>query len=426
MQPTRLCKAGILLGGAFLVSAWIFDDPAFFFAGGALWLFLLLSLHMTISAARIAADSLVGKRQTKERFSRSGTQIRMTTTLTCQVPPGYHLEAEEILPESATGITGVTRGIIPCDDGGCTLQYSFRLLAHGTIHPGGVVLRCSDKLFTVTVPVQKSSLQVPALFVFPKKGHAYEGSGGYGDRETMRRTPLKSSGVRSFREYRQGDNVKAIDWKMTARYGTPYVREYTGSEGGTAALVIDLPDDLGFVTEDEANILKKAVIQRIADIQERREQSLIIVLAGSEIVTVKEITPGGDMLHEISGLLAPKNRVHTMYRAYAPPMLAAQMRTAGRGMPLTPMAETAVTTFSGSADRTEFGETMHHVLLSSRDTELHCYTTGKGDLSHIWAMASAAFALHRPVKIYLPDAAVRDTIRAEAEFFNIRSLEVIQ
>ena len=273
MQPTRLCKAGILLGGAFLVSAWIFDDPAFFFAGGALWFFLLLSLHTTISAARIAADSLVGKRQTKERFSRSGTQIRMTTTLTCQVPPGYHLEAEEILPESATGITGVTRGIIPCDDGVCTLQYSFRLLAHGTIHPGGVVLRCSDKLFTVTVPVQKSSLQVPALFVFPKKGHAYEGSGGYGDRETMRRTPLKSSGVRSFREYRQGDNVKAIDWKMTARYGTPYVREYTGSEGGTAALVIDLPDDLGFVTEDEANRLKKAVIQRIADIQERRIQS---------------------------------------------------------------------------------------------------------------------------------------------------------
>jgi len=416
----------MLLGGAFIVAAWIFDDPAFFFVGGALWLLLLLSLHSTITAARGAAESLVGERHTKERFSRSGTRIRMTTTLTCQISPGYNLEAEEILPESATDITGATQATIPSDGGTCTLQYSFRLLAHGTIHPGGVILRCSDMFFTVTVPVQRSSLQVPSLFVFPKKGQAYEGSGGYGDRETMRRTPIQSTGVRSFREYRQGDSVKAIDWKMTARYGTPYVREYTGSEGGTAALVIDLPDELGAVSEDAAAILKKAVIQRITDIQERRETSLIIVLAGTELVAVRDIAPGGDILHEISGLLAPKKRIDRMYRTYAPVVFAAHMRSAGRGLPLTPMAEAAVTTFSRSADRNEFEETMHHVLLSSRDTELHCYTTGKGDLSHIWAMASAAYGLHRPVRLFLADAAVRDAIKTEAEFFHIRSLEVVQ
>lgn len=416
----------MLLGGAFLVAAWIFDDPAFFFAGGALWLFLLLSLHATISAARGAAESLAGERQTKERFSRSGTRINMTTTLTCRIPPGYHLEAAEILPESATDITGETCGTISSDGGACTLHYSFRLLAHGTIHPGGVILRCSDRFFTVTVPVRKSSLQVPALFVFPKKGQAYEGSGGYGDRETMRRTPLKSSGVRSFREYRQGDSVKAIDWKMTARYGTPYVREYTGSEGGTAALVIDLPDEMGKVTDNATAVLKKAVIQRIADIQERRETSLFIVLAGPEIVLARDIVPGGDILHEISALLAPKKRTDRMYRTYAPVVFATHMRTAGNDMPLAPIAKEAVTTFSRSADHNGFEETMHHALLSSRDTELHCFTTGGGDLSHIWAMASAAYGLHLPVRLFLPDAAVRDAIKTEAEFFHIRSLEVVQ
>lgn len=416
----------MLLGGAFLVAAWIFDDPPFFFVGGAIWLFLLLSLHLTISAARAAAESLEGERQTKERFSRSGTRIRMTTTLTCQAPSGYLLEAEEILPESATDITGVTQGTIPGNGGTCTLQYSFRLLAHGTIHPGGVILRCSDMFFTVTVPVRKSSLQMPSLFVFPKKGQTYEGSGGYGDRETMRRTPIQSTGVRSFREYREGDSIKAIDWKMTARYGTPYVREYTGSEGGTAALVIDLPDEMGKVTDDAAAILKKAVIQRIADIQERRETSLIIVLAGSEIIAARDIIPGGDILHEISGMLAPKKRVHRMYRTYAPVVFAAHMRSAGEDMPLTPIAKAAVSAFSSAANRNEFEETMHHALLSSRDTELHCFTTGRGDLSHIWAMASAAYGLHLPVRLFLPDAAVRDAIKTESEFFHIRSLEVVQ
>ncbi len=408
-----------------MVSAWVFDDPAFFFAGGALWLFLLLSLQSTISAARNAAHHLTGERQTKERFSRSGTRIHMATTLTSQIPSGYHLEAEDILPDSATDITGETTGTIPVG-GTCILQYSFRLLAHGTIHPGGVILRCSDAFFTITVPVRRSPLQDPALFVFPEKGQGYEGTGGYGDQETMRRTPIKSHGIRSFREYRQGDSVKAIDWKMTARYGTTYIREYTGSEGGTAAVVIDLPDDMKNSNEEIFSSVRKAVIQKVAEIQERRESSQMIVLAGYEIVAVRDILPGADILHELSGLLAPKKRTKSLYRAYSPVMLAMSIRNAGEQMPLTPMAQTATETFARSADRIEFEERMHRVLLPSRDTEIHCYTTGAGDLSHIWAMASAAYALHRPVRIFLPKDALREGIRKKAEFFNVHSIEAIQ
>lgn len=414
----------MLLGGAFIVSAWIFDDPAFFFAGGSLLLFLLLSLHIAISAARTAADHLTGERRTKERFSRSGTRIQMTTTITCQALPGYRLEAEDILPNSATDIIGETTGIIP-DGGTCTMQYSFRPLAHGTIHPGGVILRCSDAFFTITVSIFKSSLQSPALFVFPENGPGYEGSGGYGDNETMKRTPLKSSGVRSFREYRQGDNVRAIDWKMTARYGTTYVREYTGSEGGTATVVIDLPDDMTAGSEEVFSGLRKALIQRIAGIQERRESSRIIVLAGCEIVAIRDILPGADHFHELSSILTPKKRIQSLYRAYVPMILAIRMRTAGGQMPLKPVAQTAIGTFSRSSDRIKFEETMHRILVLSRDTEIHCYTTGAGDLSHIWAMSSAAYALHLPVRIFLPKTGIREEIRKEAEFFNVRSLEVI-
>ena len=427
MQPTRVCRALTLLGGAFVVSAWVFDDPAFFFAGGALWLFLLISLHTTISAARHAALHLTGERQTKERFSRSGTRIHMTTTLTSQVLPGYHLEVEDILPDSATDIAGETRGTIPDGDGTCTLQYSFRLLAHGTIHPGGVILRCSDAFFIVTVPVLKSQLQEPALFVFPEKGRGYEGYGGYGDQETMRRTPIKSHGIRSFREYRPGDNVKAIDWKMTARHGTTYVREYTGSEGGTVSVVIDLPDSMKASSEQVFSSLRKAVIQTVAEIQERRESSQMIVLAGCDIVAVRDILPGTDTLHELSGLLAPKKRTKSLYRAYSPVMLAMSIRNAGKHTSLAPIAETTTGAFSRSAAyRTEFEETMYRLLVSSQNTDIHCYTTGNGDLSHIWAVASAAYALHRPVKIFLPKEAVRDDIKKTAEFFNVHSLEVIQ
>lgn len=351
----------------------------------------------------------------------------MTTTLTSQVRPGYSLEVGDILPDSATDIRGKTIGTIPNGGGTCTLQYSFRLLAHGTIHPGGVTLRCSDKFFTISVPVRKPSLQGPTLFVFPEKGQPYESSGGYGDRETMRRTPVKSTGIRSFREFQQGDNMRDIDWKMTARYGTTYIREYTGSEGGTAALVIDLPIDTGgAVTEQMFSAMRKAVIQRVADILERRDSSLMIVLSGYQIVAVRDIVPGADVLHELSDILTPKNRQYPLFRVYAPTMLAAGMRNAGGKMPLSPTARKATETFAKSAEHLRFEETFYRVLSSSHDTEIHCYTTGIGDMSHIWSMATSAYAVYRPVRIFLPEDTFRETIRKEAEFFNIRSIEVIQ
>ncbi|MDE4909019.1 DUF58 domain-containing protein [Methanogenium marinum] len=426
MQPTRLCRATVLLGGACIISAWIFDDPSFFFAGGALWLFLLLSLHTSISAARKAALSLTGERHTKERFSRSGTRIHMTNTLTSQVQPGYVLEVEDILPDSATDITGKTTDLISDANGTCTLRYSFRLLAHGTIHPGGITLRCSDALFSITIPVRISSLQNPALFVFPEKGQPYECSGGYGDRETMRRTPIKSTGIRSFREYQDGDNMKTIDWKMTARYGKTYVREYTGSEGGTATLIVDLPIDTDAVTEDMFSSVRKAIIQRVADILDRRDSSLMIVLSGSEIVAVMDIVPGADILNQLSDILNPKRRLIPLYRAYSPIMLAAGIRNAGENMPLSPIAQRATGTFATSAYHIIFEETMYRILSTSQDTEIHCYTTGKGDLSQIWSMATSAYALHRPVILFLPEESFREEIRKEAEFFNVRSFEVIQ
>lgn len=349
----------------------------------------------------------------------------MTNTLTCQVQPGYLLEVEEILPRSAIDIIGKKKKPIS-HTGGCTLQYSFRVLAHGTLYLGGVFLYCSNTLFRITVPVRKPSLQEPALFVFPEIGQPYEISGGFGDRETIRRTPIKSTGIRSFREFHSGDSMRNIDWKMTARHGTPYVREYTGSEGGTSTLIIDIPDDIEKNTDEIFYAVRKAVLQRIADIISRRDSSLVIILSGCEIVAVREIVPGADILQELSDLITPKKRLCSLFRAYAPIMLSAEIQKAGERMPLTPVARRATSAYVRSSAHHTFEETMYQILSVSHDTEVHCYTTGKGDLSHIWSVATSAYALHRRMKIFLPKHSFKQTTRKEAEFFHIRSFEVIQ
>ena len=172
--------------------------------------------------------------------------------------------------------------------------------------------------------------------------------------------------------------------------------------------------------------MRKAVIQRVAEILDHRDSSLLVVLSGYKIVAVRDIVPGEDILHEISDILTPKKRQFSQFRVYAPIMLAARMRKAGDQMPLSPTARRATETFATSAENRKFEETFYRVLSSSHDTEIHYYTTGIGDLSHIWSMATSAYALHCPMRIFLPKEAVREDIRKEAEFFHVCSFEVIE
>lgn len=48
------------------------------------------------------------------------------------------------------------------------------------------------------------------------------------------------------REYQPGDDLRAIDWKVTARYARPYVREFAEDREQTFYLVVDRSGSTGF------------------------------------------------------------------------------------------------------------------------------------------------------------------------------------
>jgi uncharacterized protein (DUF58 family) len=58
----------------------------------------------------------------------------------------------------------------------------------------------------------------------------------------------------ALREYQPGDDVRAIDWNLTARMATPYVREYHEDRELTAWFLLDLSPsvDFGTVKPDRA------------------------------------------------------------------------------------------------------------------------------------------------------------------------------
>jgi uncharacterized protein (DUF58 family) len=62
------------------------------------------------------------------------------------------------------------------------------------------------------------------------------------------RTIFRGVGLdfRDLREYEPGDDVRLIDWNVTARMDTPYVREYSEDRELTAWLLLDRSPSMGF------------------------------------------------------------------------------------------------------------------------------------------------------------------------------------
>ena len=62
------------------------------------------------------------------------------------------------------------------------------------------------------------------------------------------RTAFYGAGVdfADLREYEPGDDIRHIDWNVTARMDTPYIRQYVADRELTAWLLLDRSQSMGF------------------------------------------------------------------------------------------------------------------------------------------------------------------------------------
>jgi uncharacterized protein (DUF58 family) len=75
------------------------------------------------------------------------------------------------------------------------------------------------------------------------------------------RSLFRGNGVdfADLREYQYGDDVRSIDWSVTARMDAPYIREYVEDREITAWFLLDLSPSVDFGTAD-ADRLKRTVL----------------------------------------------------------------------------------------------------------------------------------------------------------------------
>lgn len=320
IRPTRASGGIAALAIALTAVALPLANPAAALAAGSLALFLLWRGWRFQQDLAAAAATLTVAREVDRTILRQGAATAVRVQADLDVPPGMEVRFRDLPPAVAIGDA-------PLSLPGETAAYTVRLMAPGETAFAGVVIEASDAFFSRDLVCRL--FDAPHLRVFPV-GTAEAGSGtkaGSGETEVDRRSPLTGQGIRGFRPYRKGDDPRQVDWKVSARRGTLYVRVLTGLEGGSPLIAVDLPARAG---DPETNArFSMAVYGAIEAAIAARDGCSLLVVAGGEVVRFLPRTESLRECYEALGGLAPIEPRAPLYRVPGPAALAVRAGASG-------------------------------------------------------------------------------------------------
>jgi uncharacterized protein (DUF58 family) len=241
----RRCARGLGLLVILLFScAFILDDMALLLAAGTLLAGLCgYYLHFD-RRFRAVIGSLTVMRSMDRSLLRRGTTLRVATILTVTVPSRMQVTIAEMLPSGVALQDGVTAVTAEPSASPQTLHLAYRIMpvVHGTMHVAGISLSVKDILFAASIDCTAEQFSVPGFFVQPTG--IFEPSSKRAmteTREIEKMSVISGLGIRALREYYAGDDMRSIDWKLSAKHDKLFVREYSGVVSLPPLILVDLP-----------------------------------------------------------------------------------------------------------------------------------------------------------------------------------------
>ncbi len=138
------------------------------------------------------------------------------------------------------------------------------------------------------------------------------------------------------REYQYGDDVRYIDWSVTARMDTPYIREYLEDREITAWFLLDLSPSVDFGTGD-AERLKRSVlvdfVTTLARLLTRHGNRVGAIFYGQQVERAVPARGGRvHVLRLINDLLAQPRLPTAPFTDLSPLLEAGQRSIKGRSL----------------------------------------------------------------------------------------------
>ncbi len=135
------------------------------------------------------------------------------------------------------------------------------------------------------------------------------------------------------REYQPGDDVRAIDWNVTARMDTPYVREYVEDREITAWFLLDLSPSIDFGSVESERVKRSVLIDFVATLARlltRRGNRVGAMFYGSALERIVPARGGRDQVLRLIDDLMDQPRLSSAPFTDLAPLLEAGHNTIKR------------------------------------------------------------------------------------------------
>jgi uncharacterized protein (DUF58 family) len=283
---------------------------------------------------------------------------------------------------------------VVAEDGSVTFSYSLTPLVPGSISFPGILLTVSDLFYTSSLMMLSGPFRGPDLEVHPQS--AYERSRIRKDFGTVEKdvpSVYRGYGIRSIREYIPGDDLRSIDWKMTAKHERVFIREYTAVENSPPLIVLDLPDQSFPVSPEHITKLVNGVSgEMAAAIRNFGSVSLFLISGVNIIDVILEETDLKRCISIIRTSAHPRFRLHHAYRWKTRASMRVFLRKIGSAASIPKKDESSLfleriaQIYRKSLANPYipvFSTQVTRLLHSLRLEEIVLYSLFEGDLSHI-------------------------------------------
>lgn len=394
---------------AMLLFAWFFDSVPALYVSVVTGGFLAFRAIAFLRDAEAAAAALSLSREATPITLRQGGIVTVATTLKVAVPRGMKARASDIPPSGSPVIRGqASSPDLEPGDHSVTLRYGMTCLSSGSIRWKGIDLLLSDPFYSLTLPFRSDEFREPAIHATPVgRYHKREGAGIYGEKDLEKLTVVKGYGIRAFRDYISGDDPRSIDWKLSAKHGKLFVREYSGISGKYPLLVVDLPDSAVLCPQNLRDQVLGAALEAAREMSTSPQGCSLMIISGANLLA---FLPHERSLQKVESALfefhSPQRTVQC-YRTLDPIVAEAlRARISGEEDLQSDLGKRLLeiyTRFIPEMKPLPFDVQCARVLSRPSETALHVLTTGTGDISHLATLGLFARRLGVDASLGLPE-----------------------
>jgi uncharacterized protein (DUF58 family) len=418
VDATRPTWGFIVAAIGTLICAWFLDSVPALFLSVFISGFVVFRALAFLRQAGATASTVSLEREIKPAWIRQGGVAAVSSIIHVRVPPGLSARVSDLPPPGAPVVQGTAKSeLVEGGEHRIVLRYGVACLSSGNILWKGMDLLVCDQFFSLSIPFRSEQFRSPMLRVDPVGIYQKrDGLGLFGERDLEKVTVLKGSGVRSFRDYSPGDDPRSVDWKLSAKFGKLFVREYAGLSGKHPLLVVDLPDNAVPCPPSLRDTVVGAALSAAREMSTGPHGCSLMVISGANLLA---FLPEERSLHRIERAIlefhSPQRAVQC-FRSLDPVTAEAfRMRLAASASFHSSLEKRLLLIYSRFIPEIRplpFDIQCARALCRRGEAALHVLTTGTGDISHLSTLGLHARRLGVDASLGLPEAmASQDLIR---------------